>query len=79
MRLEDERIALSMAELRKHAGKGDRPLSPSEFRRIVRCTIRACSQAWGHVAKWGRSKLIGLWYDIRWPKAPSPSLLRYVQ
>jgi hypothetical protein len=39
VRLEDERIALSMKELKKHAGKGDRPLSPAAFRRIVRCII----------------------------------------
>ena len=37
MRRDDQRIALSMAQLDKLADKGDGPLSPADFRRIVRC------------------------------------------
>lgn len=36
VRLEDERIALSMAQLNKLADREDAVLSPSDFRRVIR-------------------------------------------
>lgn len=36
MRLEDQRIALTMQQLERFAGREDQPLTLSEFRRVVR-------------------------------------------